>query len=155
MRDRSLQVRAQEIINASPEPITSVKAIERALREMYSDYETLVRATAVLAAASSKAIRQATYTLPDERQGHLFDIPAYIVVMTPEGDLYIPKDQADSDQVLQWGKEALRHHSVQRLRFERVVKEVESLGLEKAVSWTEARKMLEERRQQALEDRDG
>lgn len=154
MRDRSLQVRAQEIINASPEPITSVKAIEQALRELYSDYESLIRATATFAAASSKAIKQATYTLPDERQGVLFQIPAYIVITTPEGDLYIPRDQADSDQVLQWGKEALRYHSVQRQRFERVVKEVESLDLEAPVSWSEVRKMLEERRQQVLEVRD-
>jgi hypothetical protein len=150
MSQKDLQIRAQEIINSSPTPITSVEAIKQAIRERYGDYEMLLNWSAMLAAGSLKVLRRATAALPDDAQGRLFDIPTYIWVSTPQGDLYVPKELATSDQVLQWAKETLRDLTVQRTRFERLVKRLEDLALEEPIPWPEVRTMLEEQRQQAL-----
>jgi hypothetical protein len=151
MSDRSVQLRAQEIIANSPDAITTIEAVERALRERFPDYDQLLKVAASTTASTLKGIRKQTYVLPDEGQGSLFEIPAYIAVTTPEGDLIVPKDHATLGQVRQWSREGQQHHSTQTLRFKRAGQDLGVLeDLDDEVSWSQARKMLAERQHEAL-----
>lgn len=151
MSDRSIQLRAQEIIANSPAEITTAAAVEQALRERFPDYDQLVKVAAAATASALKGIRKQTYMLPDGDQGVLFEIPAYIAVTTPEGDLIVPKDQATLGQVRQWQREAQQHHSTQTLRFKRAGQDLKFLeDLDDDIVWSQARKMLADRQHEAL-----
>jgi hypothetical protein len=141
---RSLQLRAQEIINASPDGMTVNEALKRALLERYgNDVEALANAAASLGAGMLKGLRKRTYDLPEQEDGVLFQIPSVIGISTPEGDLLIPREQANTGQVKQWQKEGLQHHSTQVLRFKRAGRDLESLKDEPDdLPWWSARAML-------------
>lgn len=154
--DRSIQIRAQEIVNSSPTPIHTLDAVKQALRERYHDLDAMTEAAASIMAASMKGLRKRTYELSDsDDQGSLFDVPPVIGVTTPEGDLLIPKDQANTGHVRQWTREGLQHHATQRMRFKRAVGELETLtDVTDDVPWADARRALAERKQKELETGD-
>lgn len=152
--DRSIQLRVQEIVNNSPVPINVHDALEQVLRERFGDDLDALRKWAASAGVSSmKGLRKRTYELPEaDDQGSLFDVPTVIGIITPEGDLLIPKDQANTGHVRQWTKEGLQHHATQRLRFKRAVTDLETLSdVADEVLWSDARKTLAERKQKELE----
>jgi hypothetical protein len=148
--DRSIQIRTQEIITKSPVPISLQDALTQALYEKFGDDIAAVRAWAAsVGAGTMKGIRKATYDLPDD-EGTLFDIPTVIAVSTPmDGDLLIPKDLANTGHVRQWTREGLQHHSTQRLRFKRAMKDLEVVAdIDNDTVWTEARKSLGARKKE-------
>lgn len=151
--DRTIQLRAQEIAHNSAGPINLTEAIKQAFLERYRDLDSLAGAAAQLGASSLKGVRLRTFDLPEENgQGTLFDIPQWIGISTPEGDLLIPKDQANLGEVRQWTKEGQQHHSTQQLRFKRFGKELDGVeDLPDELGWAEARKTLEARKLEVTE----
>lgn len=141
----SLQLRAQEIINASPNGMHIREALKRALLERYGhDPDALAEAAASYGAASMAGLRKRTYELPDD-EGALFQIPGVIGNRTEDGDLLIPRENANLGQVRQWQKEGQQHHATQLLRFKRAGKSLEPLKEEPAdLPWWQARHMLTE-----------
>lgn len=148
----TVQARAQEISCNSIAPITVREACKRALFELYGDSpEALLEAAATLAASTMAGLRQRTYELP-EQATLTSDIPGVIGITTPEGDLIIPRAEATVEQVRQWNREALQHHSTQRMRHKRFQKDLQIAEDEPGeVKWTEARAVIEERKLKALE----
>lgn len=148
----TVQARAQEISCNSPTPITVREACKQALRELYGNNpDALLDAAATLAAGAMSGLRQRTYQLP-EQLTLTSDIPGVIGITTPDGDLIIPKSEATAAQVRQWAKEAMQHHSAQRLRFKRFAKDLEIADDEPdETRWAELRAVIEERKIKALE----
>jgi len=148
----TVQARAQEISCSSPTPITVRDACKQALRELYGNNpDALLEAAATLAAGAMSGLRQRTYQLP-EQATLTSDIPGVIGITTPDGDLIIPRPEATAAQVRQWAKEAMQHHSTQRLRFKRFAKDLAVAEDEPDdVKWTEMRAIIEARKLKALE----
>lgn len=155
MKDRALQLRAQEIVTNSPVPISVHDALKHALMERHPDatVEQLFDMLARAGEAALSGIRKRTYDLPDDSdQGSLFDIPTVIGVRTPDGDLIVPRDQAEMGHVRQWQREAFQHHATQRLRFKRVAADLELLAdLPDDASWTDGRIALAQIKARELE----
>lgn len=139
----SLRLRAQEIINVSPNGMTVREALKQAAIERYgNNVDALADAFATAASSGMTDLRKRTYELPDE-DGALFEIPAAIGIRTERGDLLIPRDRASLDNVRQWQKEGQQHHSTQLLRFKRAGKQLEPLKEEDgALPWSNARNLL-------------
>lgn len=148
----TVQARAQEISCNSLAPMTVRDACKQALSELYGNNpEALLDAAATLAAGTMSGLRQRTYELP-EQATLTSDIPGVIGITTPDGDLIIPRAEATIEQVRQWNREALQHHSTQRLRHKRFQKDLEIVEDEPGdVKWTETRAILETRKLKALE----
>lgn len=153
----TVQARAQEIVFNTTEPITVVEACRRALAELYgADPEQLLSVAATLAAATVSGLKRLTHNLPEPGSQLVMDIPSVIGISTPDGDLFVRKDEAEADQVRQWAREGLQHHSTQRLRFKHLI----NRDLEVAedvpgnVKWAGEggmRAIIEERKLKALE----
>lgn len=141
---RSLQLRAQEIINASPIGITVNEALTSALLERYGDdIQGLARCAAAMGAGILKGLRRRTYDLPEPTADVLFQVPSVIGISTVDGDLLVPREHAVIDQVRQWQKEGLQHHSTQVLRFKRAGRDLDELKDEPGdLPWWSARAML-------------
>jgi hypothetical protein len=154
--DRSIQIRTQEIINKSAVPITVQDALSQALYERFGDDAAAIRAwAATVGAGAMRGLRKATYELPDNENA-LFEVPAVFGISTPQGDLLVPKDQANAGHVRQWTREGLQHHSTQRLRFKRAVKELEAVAdLADETPWVSARQTLSDRKREELEPEGG
>jgi hypothetical protein len=150
----TVQARAQEISCSSLTPITVREACKRALHELYGNSpEALLDAAATLAAGAMSGLRQRTYELP-EQATLTSDIPGVIGITTPDGDLIIPKAEATAAQVRQWNKEALQHHSTQRLRHKRFAKDLKIAEDEPdETRWAELRHVIEERKIKMLESK--
>lgn len=145
MRDKaSLQLRAQEIINASPDGMTTKDALKQAILERYrDDPAALADLAAGLAQSTMKGLRRRTYDLPDPGQSALFEIPTVIANRTKDGDLIIPRDHANVEQVQQWQREGDQYHSTQALRFKRFGEDLKPLkDVDPKLSWQAARRML-------------
>lgn len=142
--DRTLQLRVQEIINASPVPIAAHDALVKALLERFTTLEEMAEATATISRSYLNVLAKATYNLPETGEDALFDVPLVIAVRTPDkGLVLIPKDQALVGQVRQWAEEGLQHHGTQRLRFKRAVKDLKALSdLDPETPWADARQAL-------------
>src|SRR6266536_1579478 len=140
----TVQARAQEISCNSPAPITVRAACRQALQELYgNDPAALLEAAATMAAGAMTGLRQRTYELP-EQLTLTSDIPGVIGITTPDGDLIIPRSEATAGQVRQWNREALQHHSTQRLRHKRFAKDLKVAEDEPDESrWTEHRAVIE------------
>lgn len=145
--DRTLQLRAQQIVNDSAEPISIRAAMRQALLERYKDdFDGLVDMASAVSASSMNGLRKRTYELPED-EDTLFDIPSLIVVSTPDGDLFVPRDQADTSHTRQWVIEGRRYHSVQTGRFERFKVDLDQIDdLDGHVPWAEARQTLGDRK---------
>jgi hypothetical protein len=148
----TVQARAQEISCSSLTPITVRDACKQALHELYgNNADALLDAAATLAAGTMSGLRQRTYQLP-EQVTLTSDIPGVIGITTPDGDLIIPRSEATAAQVRQWGREAVKHHSTQRLRFKRFNEDLDIAGDQPdEVRWTEMRPVIEERKLKILE----
>lgn len=140
----SIVLRVQEIINANPNGITSQEAFERALAERYKDDPTgLLQFAAAAVRSTVRGLRQRTYDLPDSGEHALFEIPETIGIKTPDGDLFIARECALLGQVRQWLREGDQHHSAQKLRFKRALKELQVLqGEPDDLPWWSARVLL-------------
>lgn len=140
----SLQLRAQEIINANPTGISVRDAVKQALIERFGhDENALADFAATVTASSLTGLRKRTYELPDPDTQMMFEIPQVIGIRTQEGDLLVARDHADLDQVRQWLDEGCQHHATQHLRFKRGKAEVEPLKNEPGtLPWWSARHML-------------
>lgn len=149
----SLQLRAQEIINASPEGMSIREALKQALLERYGhDPEALAEAAAAFGASSLSGLRKRTYELPDD-QGALFQVPNIIGIRTDDGDLLIPRQNASLGQVRQWQKEGQQHHATQLLRFKRAGTELDALKEEPAeLPWWSARHALTQGEEEAVDE---
>jgi len=143
--DRTLQLRAQEIIMASPTAIAARDALKMALLERYTSLEEMAEAAASFSVSALNKLVKSTYNLPDTSQGSLFDVPSVIAIRTPDrGPVLIPRSEATVGQVRQWVKEGKQFHSTQRLRFERAAEDLEALeGVDEAALFVEARQALE------------
>jgi len=152
--DRGVQLRAQEIMLTSGEPISVIEALKQAIRERFgADIEALIEATATATAGSLRGLKRASYHLPDDDdgQGSLFDIPQVIVVSTEDGDLVVPKAQAETGHVRQWQREGRQHHSVQLSRFKRFGNDLETVAdQDDEIPWGEVREVLAERKRKEL-----
>lgn len=139
----SLQLRAQEIITASPDGMTVREALKRAILERYpNDPERIAEAFASAASGAMSGLRKRTYELPDD-DGALFEIPAVIGIRTEDGDLLVQREAAQAGQVLQWQREGHQHHATQLLRFKRAGTALEMLkDQDPALPWWKARHML-------------
>lgn len=140
--DRSLQLRAQEIINAHPDGMTVRDAMKQAILERYADNpERMADAFATVAAGGMSQLRKRTYELPDDEG--LFQIPSWIGIRTEDGDMLVQREAATLGQAAQWAREGLQHHSVQRVRFKRAADQLEQLKDEKReLPWWNARRLL-------------
>lgn len=140
----SLQLRAQEIINANPAGMSVREAVKQALLERYGhDENALADFAAAVAASSLTGLRKRTYELPDPDAPLMFEIPQVIGIRTEDGDLLVSRDHADLGQVCQWLDEGCQHHATQHLRFKRGKAEVEPLKNEpRSLPWRSARHML-------------
>lgn len=127
---RALKLRAHEIVRTSQDPIAVTAAVQQALKEQFGDdIEAVREIAAALMAGTLKDLRRTSYDLPEESgQPALFDIPQVIVVSTPDGDLAVPKAQAETGHVRQWQREGQQHHSVQLSRFKRFGKDLEAIS---------------------------
>ena len=142
MNDKTLILRAQEIINKAGKPMGAREAIKIVLRERALSYEEMLDVAAGLAQGAMRALRKSTFDLPD--QDGLFDIPAVISNSTPDGPLFISRDQANVGQVRQWVREGRAHHAIQHLRFKRAADEMTALDdIADEIPWSEARCQLE------------
>lgn len=140
--DNTLVLRAQEIINNSDGPISDREAIKRALMDRYPTFEKMAEACATFATGIAKQLKKSTYELPE--QDGLFDIPATISNTTPDGVLFINREQAELGQVRQWVREGRQHHSTQHMRFKRAANELIALAeFPDDLAWVEARRQLE------------
>lgn len=150
--DRTLQLRVQEVINASPVPIAARDALKKVLLERYTDLDAMAEAAATIGLSALNKLAKSTYSLPETDQNSLFDVPGVIAVRTSEGPLLIPKDQAETGHVRQWVKEGLQHHSTQRLRFKRADEDLKVLDdVNDDTPWSDARKTLGERTNKEVE----
>lgn len=141
---RSLQLRAQEIINASPNGMTVNEALKRALLERYgNDVDAMAGVAAAMGAGILKGLRKRTYDLPEQEDGVLFQVPSIIGIATVDGDLLVPREHAALGQVRQWQKEGLQHHATQVLRFKRAGRDLDELKEEPdELPWWSARAAL-------------
>lgn len=141
--DRSLQLRAQEIMQANPGEMAAADAVKQALHERYEgDTAAIIDFASLYISKSMKALRVAAYEL-DDSQGILFSLPATIVVDTDRGPLYVGSDKATLGQVAQYARAGKQYHSGQDLKFGRLVESVDRLkDVPSDLPWTEARKML-------------
>lgn len=148
----SLQLRAQEIINANPDGMTVREALKRAILERFpNDPDAIADAFAAVAQSSMSGLRKRTYELPESDEG-LFEIPSVIGIRTDDGDLLVPRDHAALSQVRQWQKEGQQHHATQLLRFKRAGTDLDSVKDEPGeLPWWSARHMLTES-ESGLED---
>lgn len=146
--DRTLQLRAQEIISKSEDPISIQAAVEQALRERTKgDYDMVVKIASAIGASSMNGLRKRTYDLPEMREDTLFDIPALIVIGTPDGDLFVPRDHASTAHTRQWIREGRQHHGAQSMRFERADEDMAAIeDVADDVPWSEARELLKIRK---------
>jgi hypothetical protein len=144
----TIQVRAQELIEKSGRALLVRDAVVMALRELCPDRESAIELAATFMAGMGLALRRESYDLPEHNgQGTLFDVPTWIVVTSPEGDLAIEKDHATMGQVRQWRREGQQHHATQHLRFKRAGEELDLISdLDDELPWAEARAILGERR---------
>jgi hypothetical protein len=152
--DRGVELRAQEIVMTSAEPITTEAAFKQAIRERFgTDVEALTEALASAGASRLRSLRRSTYHLADDDgQGSLFDIPQVIVVTTTDGELVVPKAHAATGHVRQWQKEGQQHHSVQASRFKRFGKDLETVAdHDDEIPWGETRDVLADRKRKELE----
>jgi hypothetical protein len=148
----TIQLRAQEIVLSSLIPITLRDACRRVLEERYRDDPAgLLEAATTLAAGAMTGIRKRTYEIP-EQQAALTDIPGVIGITSPEGDMFVQRSEATVGQVRQWNREAMQHHSTQRLRHKRFRDE---LGLVEDIpdeaQWQQTRQVQAERQSKILE----
>lgn len=149
--DRTLQLRVQEVISSSPVPIAARDALKQVLMERYPSIEEMAEAAATIGLSSISGIAKATYNLPETGQNSLFDAPGVIAIRTPQGPLLVPRGQASGGQVRQWAEEGLQHHSTQRLRFKRAVKDLKGIAdLDDETPWAEARSTLAHRTNKEL-----
>jgi hypothetical protein len=148
----TIQARAQEIIQASTQPIAVREACKQALAELYGgDATALLEAAATFAAGAMSDLRQRTHHLP-EQPTLAFDIPGLIGITSPDGDLFVRRQDATTGQVRQWLKEGLQHHSAQRLRFRRAIKDADIADdMPDENPWPETRAVIEERKLKMLE----
>lgn len=139
----SITLRVAEVIHTTPEPITAREALKRVLAQRFDgDPDGLLEYAVSAGAAALKNLRQATYKLDGDAPA-LFRLPAVIAVTTDEGDLFVRHDDATLGQVRQWATEGVQHHSVQEMRFRRLLDEVEKLdGLPDETLWAQAQNQL-------------
>lgn len=141
--DRSLQLRAQEIMQANPGEVAAADAIKQALNERYEgDLAAIVDFASVYISKSMNALKVAAYEL-DDSQGVLFSLPTTIVVDTDRGPLYVGLDKATLAQVGQYARAGKQYHAGQDLKFGRLIERLEHLkDVPGDLPWTEARAML-------------
>lgn len=139
--DRSLMLRVQEILQVQPDAMTMREAVTIALRERYTDYDSLLQAASAFGAASANGLRKRTYDLRD--QPTLFDIPEVIAIRTVDGDLFIKREHATLGQVRQHHHELSQYLAVQAMRSHRYGDELTQLAsLPDDMLWIEARTAL-------------
>jgi hypothetical protein len=138
----SIQLRAQEIIQANPDGMYLRDALKQAILERYkNDSNALAEVAATSLMTGMSGLRKRTYELSD--QPGMFEIPSVIGIRTDEGDLLIARESADLDHVRQWQREGQQHHSTQLLRFKRAGDELQGLKEEPGtIPWSAARNML-------------
>ncbi|HEY1394992.1 hypothetical protein [Roseateles sp.] len=141
--DRSLQLRAQEIMQANPGEIAAADALKLALNERFEgDTAAAYDFACQVISKSMKALRTAAYEL-DDSQGILFSLPTTIVVDTDRGPLYVGLEKATLGQVKQYAKAGKQYHAGQDLKFGRLIERLEHLKDAPAdLPWTDARSML-------------
>lgn len=140
VKDKTLTLRAQEIITRSDDPINITDALAQALRERGLSYEELLHLA--VSNISTRSLRKSTYELPE--QDGLFDVPSIICIGTPDGDLFLPRSGATVAQVAQWADEAQAHHATQNHRFKKFKKQLSRMAdLDKNMLWIQARAQLE------------
>ena len=141
--DRSLQLRAQEIMQANPGEIAAADAIKQALNERYEgDLAAIVDFASIYISKSMGALKVAAYEL-DDSEGVLFSLPTTIVVDTDRGPLYVGLDKATLGQVKQFAKAGKQYHAGQDLKFGRLIERLEHLkDVPTDLPWADARSML-------------
>lgn len=151
--DQTLMLRAYEIAENSTEKIYLREAFKQAALERYRDLESMAEAMATLGESSWNAYKKRQYELPDNSQGQLFDLPSHIVIDTPDGGpLLLHRSEATKAQAKQYAEEGFRLHTTQRLRFKQAVQDCALVDdLDDETSWQEARKVIRERKLEALE----
>jgi hypothetical protein len=96
-------------------------------------------------------IRKRTYEIP-EQQAMLTDIPGVIGITSPDGDMFVQRSEATVGQVRQWNREALQHHSTQRLRHKRFREELKLINdIPENAKWPETHSIQIERQSKMLE----
>lgn len=150
--DQTLLLRTKEIIDNSTESILVRDAMKQALLERYQTREAMADAAVSFADGVMKELRKASYVLPDDSQGRLFQLPPSIWIHTPDGEKYINRDEATMGEVRQWLREGIKYHAVQGMRFARFKEGLQVLeDVDDDVLWTEARNALAERSLAELE----
>jgi hypothetical protein len=140
--DNTLALRAAEIIHNSQGSINARDAVKKALLERFHTMDELADAYVTAATALMSQLRRSTYDVPDELA--LFDIPAVIAINTPNGVLFIHRNDAELGQVRQWGREGLQYHAGQHLRFKRINEDLSLIeGEPDELKWTDARTQLQ------------
>lgn len=124
--EKSLIARANELANASKDPVELEQSLVNALLERHGhDAMALARAWAHQERSQLSQIRKRSYHLPKDPT--LFDLPPVIVIQTPDGDLLLPEGTRLGKHVKQWVREGKRYHKSQRTRFEKIAEKVEAL----------------------------
>jgi hypothetical protein len=151
MSDQDLEIRVQEIIFSGAQKRSDFyQCILKALRERYpgpeSHDELLAAATKYFIeshGALLKAAKQKTLEIPDRKQGGFWEIPGFIFVEKDEDLEFIKRDVATIAEVKEWAKTALQFHSVQHLRFKRLIKDLNSLKyIKDETLWMDVGKLL-------------
>jgi len=135
-----LVLRTQEII-AKSEEISGRDAVKAALRERFAGNFDQLLDFAATATNVLRKLKNSTYNLPADPT--LFDVPQTIAVNTDEGPLFVTGDQRELGHVRSWAHDGLQHHSAQRYRFSRVVKDLKQLDdRPDELAWDEVRHEL-------------
>lgn len=138
----SIMLRVQEVIANSTEPLTGRDALRRVLAERFKDDPAGLLDYAASASESwLGGLRKRTYELPEGDA--LFELPLWIGIATPDGDLFVSRECATVDQARQWVREGRQHHSTQSLRFERAASALEAIAdVPGETPWWEARALM-------------
>jgi hypothetical protein len=98
-------------------------------------------------------IRKRTYEIPEQPELALTDMPSVIGITTPGGDMFVQRSEATVGQVRQWNREALQHHSTQRLRHKRFRDDLKLIDdIHEDAGWLETRPIQIERQSKMLEN---
>lgn len=141
-------VRAHEIVARSGTEMLLHDAVKQALREVFNGNADAPLDELARTVTANGTLRKLTYDLPEHNgQTQLFEIPSWLIIQSPEGDLLIPRSEATVGHVRQWRREGLQHHSVQRLRFKRAGEDLDHIkDVEDDVPWSNARALIFQRR---------
>jgi hypothetical protein len=160
MSEQGLELRIHQLLMTSGEDrVGPMRAIELALRERYKtpkQFDELLNAAVRFFMEGHKRfiseLKRTTLELPEPTQGLLFDIPGLIFIETDEGPMFIQREVATLGEVREWDRYAVQHHAVQKMRFERLTKQLEIVkDIDDSVPWKDAHDIMENRHRQIRE----